>query len=136
MNNIKILRTERNLSQAELANKVHVTQTAVSQWEKGKTNPDMQTANALASLFNVSVDYLFGRISDRKLSYCAHNIHDSPFIQGPGSLVVNSNAELTLEEKELVRIYRSVSVKARHELLACAFNIEKSEQEEVINENI
>ena len=61
MNRIKELRRSKNLSQMELAQKVDVHQTAVSQWESGKTNPDMSTAMRLADIFEVSIDYLLGR---------------------------------------------------------------------------
>lgn len=44
MNNIKMLRIKKNMTQGELATQVHVTQTSVSQWESGKTNPDTQTS--------------------------------------------------------------------------------------------
>lgn len=48
-------------SQEELAKIINVHQTAVSQWEQGRTTPDIETIKKLASLFNVSVDYLLGR---------------------------------------------------------------------------
>ncbi len=60
MNTIKELRLQRGLSQAALARQVQVHQTAVSQWEKGRTSPDGATLRRLAGVFGVSVDYLMG----------------------------------------------------------------------------
>lgn len=58
---IKTLRKSLGYSQEELAKIINVHQTAVSQWEQGRTTPDIETIKKLASLFNVSVDYLLGR---------------------------------------------------------------------------
>ena len=58
---IKTLRKSLGYSQEELAKTINVHQTAVSQWEQGRTTPDIETIKKLASLFNVSVDYLLGR---------------------------------------------------------------------------
>jgi transcriptional regulator with XRE-family HTH domain len=40
---IKELRTKQGLTQNELAEKVFVSYQAVSQWENGTTNPDINT---------------------------------------------------------------------------------------------
>lgn len=61
MNRIKDLRKSIGLSQKELADKLFVNQTAVSQWERGVTSPNQQTLITLAKLFNVSTDYLLGQ---------------------------------------------------------------------------
>ena len=58
---LKQLRKEHGYTQRQLAQKLQVDQTAVSYWEQGKTNPDMERQIALADLFSVSVDYLWGR---------------------------------------------------------------------------
>lgn len=60
MNRIKELRQEKGLSQQDLAKLLYVNQTAVSQWERNRTNPSTDTAIALANIFDVSVDYLLG----------------------------------------------------------------------------
>lgn len=60
MNMIKELRCTKNLTQADLARLCSVHQTAVSQWEKGRTTPDTESLKKLAEIFNVSVDYLLG----------------------------------------------------------------------------
>lgn len=61
MNRIKTLRLEKGLSQRDLAAALFVNQTAVSQWERGVTNPSTDTAVTLAGYFGVSIDYLLGR---------------------------------------------------------------------------
>lgn len=129
MNNIKLLRVEKNLSQDELAKQVHITQTAVSQWEKGKTNPDMNTAKELAEFFEVTIDYLLGRSEERTYSYHASNIKDSQFVQGNGSVIIGSNFRISKEEAEILRIYRLLDVRDRAKLISVAFELEdKSEQ--------
>lgn len=66
MNNIKALRLEHELSQAELAEKVGVKQTAVSKWEVGASLPDMKSSKKLAELFNVSIEYIHGLVQDER----------------------------------------------------------------------
>lgn len=61
MNRILELRKEAQLSQKELAQKAGVNQTAVSQWETGKTEPNAEAAFQLCGFFDVSFDYLLGR---------------------------------------------------------------------------
>ncbi len=61
---IKKLRKSLGLSQIELAKALNVHQTAVSQWENNKTNPDMGQAIRLSIFFNVSTDYILGRTDD------------------------------------------------------------------------
>lgn len=61
MTNIKMLRKKANLSQADLAERLNVNQTAVSKWELGRTLPDADTLNRLADIFEVSIDKILGR---------------------------------------------------------------------------
>ena len=49
------LRKENNLTQAELAQKLQVTDKAVSKWERGVGLPDINTIEPLASALGVSV---------------------------------------------------------------------------------
>ena len=57
-NKIKELRISKNLTQQQLADKLHVTKQAISKWEKGKSIPDITSVELLSSFFGVSVDYL------------------------------------------------------------------------------
>ena len=63
MNRVKELRKENGFSQMKLAKALNVHQTAISQWETGRTSPDIEVAKDMAKLFNVSLEYLLG-ISD------------------------------------------------------------------------
>ena len=58
MNRIKQLRKEKNISQVKMAEILCVKQTAISQWETGRTNPDLDTAKKLGAFFGVTLDYL------------------------------------------------------------------------------
>ncbi len=124
MNNIKLLRVEKGLTQNQLAKEMNLTQTAVSQWEIGRNVPDSQTSKKLAEFFGVSLDYLLGRSNERTTSYYASNISDSNFIQGSGSVTVEQSELLSKEEAEILRIFRNLDVRDRTKLLNFAFEIE------------
>ena len=49
------LRTERGMSQDELADKIMVTRQAVSRWENGDTVPNTDTLRLLSKEFDVSI---------------------------------------------------------------------------------
>ena len=55
---LKALRTERGLTQEQLAARLYVSRTAVSKWETGGGSPNLDSLQALARLFDVSVDDL------------------------------------------------------------------------------
>ncbi|MBS5145700.1 MAG: helix-turn-helix domain-containing protein [Butyricicoccus pullicaecorum] len=67
MNRIRDLRKEHELSQQELAQKLGVNQTAVSQWERGVTTPSSTAMVDLCKLWNVTPDFLLG-LSDEKIA--------------------------------------------------------------------
>lgn len=67
MISIRNLRKNLGLSQAELAKKLNVHQTAVSQWENGRTMPDIDSLTKIADIFGVSVDVLLGNNHDTKI---------------------------------------------------------------------
>ena len=54
-------RKDLGLTQEALANKLGVTNQAVSKWETDQSCPDIQLLPKLADLFGVSIDALFGR---------------------------------------------------------------------------
>ena len=57
------LRKEKGFTQKELADKLNVSDKAVSRWETGKNYPDIETLQQLAAVLDVSVnDLLSGEL--------------------------------------------------------------------------
>lgn len=65
-NNIKMVRKKSGLSQKEFAAILNVHQTAVSQWETGRTTPDIEILSRMANLFNTTIDEITGNTNARK----------------------------------------------------------------------
>ncbi len=59
-NRIKELRKKVGLSQAQLANKIGISNQIISFYENNKREPKIETWQALANFFNVTVPYLQG----------------------------------------------------------------------------
>lgn len=51
-------RKEANLSQEEFARKAGVSRSAVAKWESDRGMPDVENLKVIASLLNISLDYL------------------------------------------------------------------------------
>ena len=88
---IKNLRKEKGWTQLQLAEKLNVTDKAVSKWEVGEANPDISLIVTIASLFGVSIDYLLtGKSAEEKV-------------------VVMSNIELCCKDDDIERFNKLVS---------------------------
>ncbi len=59
------LRKEKNMTQAELAEKMGVTDKSISRWENGKTMPDISMLNILANELNCTIQEL---LNGRKMT--------------------------------------------------------------------
>ena len=55
---IKEVRTENRLSQQKFGEMLSVSQDTISLWEKGKSLPTTEFLIAIATKFDVSVDYI------------------------------------------------------------------------------
>ncbi len=55
---IKQLRTNKNLTQAQLAIKLGVTKQAINSWENNKRNPSVDILKRIAEFFSCSTDSL------------------------------------------------------------------------------
>jgi len=92
-NIFKKLRKSRGLSQKALGDRLGLGQGTVSQWEVGRTMPDLQTVIALADFYGVSTDYLLGR-TDNPLSIVPR---ETPYV------------EVTPFERSILNAYRELS---------------------------
>lgn len=59
--NIRNLREDHDLTQKQIADYLHITQTNYSKYELGKVNIPVEVFIKLADYYEVSVDYLLGR---------------------------------------------------------------------------
>ena len=59
---LKELRLERNLSQQTLGKIVNMSKMAISHWESGHSEPSIAQLIRLAEFFEVSVDFLVGKM--------------------------------------------------------------------------
>ncbi len=59
---LKELRIEKNLTQDKLAKLVGMSKMTISHWESGYCEPSIAQLVMLSNLFEVSVDYLVGKI--------------------------------------------------------------------------
>ena len=58
-NRLKVLRAERNWSQADLAERLHVSRQSVNAIETGKFDPSLPLAFRIARLFGHPVEAIF-----------------------------------------------------------------------------
>lgn len=56
--NIKLLRSEKGMTQSDLANVLYISRQAVSSWENGRTQPDVEMLGKLSQVLDVSIEEL------------------------------------------------------------------------------
>lgn len=72
--NIKKLRTNSGLTQAQLGEKLGLAESTVSLYESGKREPDNKTLINIADFFGVTTDSLLGRTKTETIA--AHRTDD------------------------------------------------------------
>ena len=95
MKNLKLLRTQKGLSQQKLADILHTSQQSIYKYENNITTPDIETLKRIADFFETSIDYIVG------YTELPHKIE-------PTVDVVLNQDEVTLIEK-----YQNLSPKRR-----------------------
>ena len=81
---LKELRTMKGVYQEDIANYLGVTRQAVSQYERGEREPDLETLEKLADYFNVDMNYILGKDNrstyfiDPEVAEIANFIHQNP----------------------------------------------------------
>lgn len=93
LSRIKQLRQERGLSQRALAELLGLSQQSINKYENHNIEPDIAMLCQIATLFDVSIDYLVERTDTRQLPI--------PFEA--------SQQPLSCDELRLIRNYRQLS---------------------------
>lgn len=73
---LKALRLASGLTQEELAEKVSVSRSSISNYESGNREPNNETLKRLAEYFDVLVDYLTGNAEISALPFEKNKIED------------------------------------------------------------
>ncbi|MZP31356.1 helix-turn-helix domain-containing protein [Heliobacterium undosum] len=60
---LKHLRTNKGLTQEELANILGVERATLASWETGRREPDFETVKKIAAYFSVSLEQLIGTVN-------------------------------------------------------------------------
>ena len=100
---LRTLRQRANMSQPELAAALGVSNGCVGNWEVGARQPRKEQEEAIADLFNVSLDYLAGR--------------------------TNETPEYSLEEIWIVKMYRDAEDGDRKAIRAILSKYDSREKE-------
>ena len=58
---LKLLRTEKKMSQQELADALGISKSSIKMYERGERQPNFEVLETIADFFNVDIDYLLGR---------------------------------------------------------------------------
>lgn len=75
-NNLKAARKRCKLSQEEVAEKLHVSRQAISRWETGKNQPDLESLIDLGRLYQTSIDELLGVEKEEISEYIEKNLEE------------------------------------------------------------
>lgn len=119
---IKELRTALNINQEELGKKLNVTKQTISGWETGYRIPDILTLNALANLFNCTVDYLIGRTDTKNSKVDTTDLDNHDY-----KIELDKGIETKITQDELREMIRK--------LKAVGFDVNKLLDKEKENDN-
>lgn len=98
---LRQLRTEKDLSQKQVADSIGITRTAYSNYEQGLREPSLQILVKIASFFEVSAGYVLGIENDFGIVN-----------------IVSTASPLPLDEEELLNNYRALSYSAKTRVVA------------------
>ena len=96
---LKELRKNKKLTQEEVGNMIHVNKMTYNGYENENREPSIETLCKLADLYNVSLDYLVGRVYNNEIGY------------------------LTEEQKNVVYVLKKLNDKNLNEILSNALRL-------------
>ena len=95
-NTIKKLREKNKLTQNELAEKLSVSNKAISKWETGKGYPDIVLIEDIAKVFNVSITELFSGDTIENTNICSNMEKIKFYICPVCGNVISSTGEMVV----------------------------------------
>lgn len=90
---LKDLRNDAGLTQKELGEKLKLSKSNISKYESDDVEPNIQTINDIAGMFDVSADFLLG-LSDVKRQAYQQQQQNNPTLNSIDNLSDESRKEL------------------------------------------
>lgn len=98
--NLQKFLTEKNLSQKQLSEHTGIPASSIASWfGKQSSSPSIEAVVKIADYFGCTIDYLVGRESE------------------DGVIVVSESNEYTQNEKDLIEVFRQLSVRQQYAAL-------------------
>ncbi|MEG2116893.1 MAG: helix-turn-helix transcriptional regulator [Clostridia bacterium] len=107
MNRIKELRIEAGLHQQQLADEIGYKQRNISDWERERTEPNIDAIFKMANFFECSIDYLLNRSNELD------------------QVIITKN--ISKDEEEILAIYRKLQPQTQSRLIG--YGIALAEQQ-------
>ena len=98
-NVFRALRQRDHLTQEQLAKKLEISKSAISMYENGNREPDLETLERIADLFKVDIDYLIGRYSESFRPGEGATDY-APTYDDLQSLIARNGKKLSVEQKQ------------------------------------
>lgn len=98
-NRIRQLRKNSGLTQEELGKKLGVIKQTVSSWENNISEPNSEVLSKIASVFNVSIGYLYGNVSS-DIDYANYQMDTPEFALDFKMRIRDLMAEQKMSEEE------------------------------------
>lgn len=77
---LKSIRIKNNMTQDEMAEKLLVTRQAISRWENGETEPNIESLKLLSTIFNISINTILGSPQKLICQCCGMPLDDDNMI--------------------------------------------------------
>ncbi len=107
------LRRERGMTQAELAARLGISKSAISMYERGNREPELELLEAMADLFGVGVSAMLGRAEpelvngDPELTGYLEQLRDRPELRMLFSVTKNATKQDVEAAVRIIEALRS-----------------------------
>ena len=115
--NIKALRLEMGLTQGNFARFLNRTQSTISDWETGRSEPNLDDLKQIAIKCDVNLNYLLGLTDDwGNVTLSAGAISSNNNTVNSHN-TINSAAPTTPDEAELLSLWRTATKEKKNAIL-------------------
>lgn len=139
-NIFKELCSEKGITQKRALEEIGLARNANQKWKQGRPNGD--TLKRIAAYFGVTVDSLLR--DESTSSNRTGNVSHSSVAQGHSVIshgggshnlslsngVDNGSEDMTAQEKEILRIYRSLDLRSQNTVMTYLYNLEDQSKEQ------